>query len=33
MSYRVLMFISRKDGTSPEEFKDYYEKSHVKLIE
>ena len=33
MSYRVLMYIYRKEGTSPEQFKDYYESKHVPLIQ
>lgn len=32
MSYRVLMYIYRKEGTSPEQFREYYETKHVPLI-
>lgn len=33
MSYSVLMYIYRKEGTSPEQFKDYYETKHVPVIQ
>lgn len=33
MSYSVLMYIYRKEGTSPEQFKEYYETKHVPLIQ
>ncbi|SPN99928.1 uncharacterized protein DNG_02780 [Cephalotrichum gorgonifer] len=33
MSYSVLMYIYRKEGTSPEQFKQYYETKHVPVIQ
>lgn len=32
MVYRVLIFIFRKPGTTPDEFKIHYEKSHLPLV-
>lgn len=28
-----ILFISRKDGMSPDEFKEYYESKHIPLVE
>jgi len=33
MSYSVLMQIYRKEGTTPEQFKEYYETKHVPVIQ
>lgn len=30
--YKLMAFISRKPGTSPEEFRAYYESKHTKVI-
>jgi hypothetical protein len=32
MTYSILIFASRKEGTHPAEFKNHYETSHVPLI-
>ncbi|KAI0868280.1 EthD domain-containing protein [Hypoxylon argillaceum] len=31
MAYSLLVFLSRKPGTTPEQFKDYYNNSHLPL--
>ncbi len=31
--HRVVVLLQKKDGMSAEEFKDYYENQHVKLVE
>lgn len=33
MSYSVLMYIYRKEGVSPEQFKEHYETKHVPIIQ
>lgn len=32
MAYTVLMFVYRKAGTTPDQFKQHYEQSHVPLM-
>ncbi|KAI1186348.1 EthD domain-containing protein [Nemania serpens] len=31
MTYSILIFLSRKPGTTPEEFRDYYHGSHLPM--
>ncbi|KAI1202950.1 EthD domain-containing protein [Nemania serpens] len=31
MTYSLLIFLSRKPGTTPEEFKEYYNSSHLPM--
>lgn len=33
MPYRILMFVYRKPGTTPEQFKRHYEEIHIPLIQ
>lgn len=33
MAYTILLFVTRKPGLSPEEFKDYYENVHIPLAQ